>query len=70
MSNGITHDDLKNMRAWAQSRIDARTEPPWAYNQYGKLIETLDIIISGREAKMAGPQELDQHRETSPRLVG
>ncbi len=38
---------LREVRAWAQAKIDAGQEPPWAWFQYMKLIETTDIILNG-----------------------
>ena len=40
-------EKLQEMRDWAQGKIDNGTEPPWAWSQYMKLIETLDVIIAG-----------------------
>jgi hypothetical protein len=40
-------DELTRVRAWAQSKIDAGSEPPWAWYQYMKLIETIDALLAG-----------------------
>ncbi len=37
-------DDLNNVRVWAQDKINAGQEPPWAWYQYMKLVETIDAI--------------------------
>lgn len=42
-------EDLQAMREWAQGKIKTGAEPPWAWYQYMKLIETLDAIIAGME---------------------
>lgn len=39
---------LKEVRDWAQGKIDSRQEPPWAWYQYMKLIETCDAILAGQ----------------------
>lgn len=37
---------LQEVRNWAKAKIDARQEPPWAWYQYMKLIETCDAILA------------------------
>jgi len=37
-------NDLNNVRVWAQDKINAGQEPPWAWYQYMKLVETIDAI--------------------------
>jgi hypothetical protein len=39
--------ELSRIRQWAHDKIDAGGEPPWAWYQYMKLIETIDAIIEG-----------------------
>jgi len=39
--------ELKRVRKWAQEKIKEGTEPPWAWYQYMKLIETADAILEG-----------------------
>ena len=39
---------LATLRKWAESRIAAGSEPPWAWYQYMKLIETVAAIQVGR----------------------
>lgn len=41
---------LVEVRTWAKAKIDARQEPPWAWYQYMKLIETCDAILAGMNA--------------------
>jgi hypothetical protein len=43
-------DELEKVSRWAQSKIDAAAEPPWAWYQYMKLIETCDAILLGMAA--------------------
>lgn len=39
--------ELQRVRQWAHDKIDAGSEPPWAWYQYMKLIETIDAIFQG-----------------------
>jgi hypothetical protein len=39
--------ELRRVRQWAQDKIDAGSEPPWAWFQYMKLIEVTDTILKG-----------------------
>jgi hypothetical protein len=46
----MTTDDLRKVRDWAQAKLDAEQEPPWAVKQYKDLIATLDEILACRAA--------------------
>lgn len=35
---------MKELREWADGKIQGGEEPPWAWYQYMKLIETIDTI--------------------------
>ena len=37
-------------RDWAEGRVASGNEPPWAWYQYMKLIETVAAIQTGRRA--------------------
>jgi hypothetical protein len=41
--------ELQRVRQWAYEKIDAGSEPPWAWYQYMKLIESIDAIFQGTE---------------------
>lgn len=41
---------LLEIREWAVQKIQAGQEPPWAWYQYTKLIETVDAILAGMGA--------------------
>jgi len=64
-------EQLEQVRAWAQDKIAAGQEPPWAWYQYMKLRETLDAILAGIDATTteSSPQS-ESHGETHLRLVG
>lgn len=42
--------ELKAVRDWAKEKIQDGSEPPWAWYQYMKLVETIDAILAGKEA--------------------
>ena len=63
--------DLRRVREWADAKITAAEEPPWAWYQYMKLRETLDSILDGMAATR--PEGLLQPEPRSGkhlRLVG
>ena len=39
---------LATLRNWAEQRVSTGGEPPWAWYQYMKLIETVAAIQAGR----------------------
>lgn len=47
--------ELECIRAWAGKKIQGGSEPPWAWYQYMKLVETIDAILAGMAA--VGPGE-------------
>jgi len=53
-------DDLNRVREWAQEKAQGGSEPPWAWYQYMKLVETVDAILRGMAATTT---------ENSPQLV-
>ena len=63
--------ELRRVRDWAHEKIDAGSEPPWAWYQYMKLIETIDAIFAG--TAVTTTENLPQSAERSERrlrLVG
>ena len=40
-------DTLKAVRDWAQEKLDAGCEPPFAWYRYMQLREALDAILDG-----------------------
>ena len=62
--------DLQNIKEWAKSKINTGQEPPWAWYQYMKLIETTEAILASMEAvKTENSPQSDQRQETRLRLV-
>ena len=46
---------MRHLRDWADGKIEAGEEPPWAWYQYMKLIETIDAISeAGRTVRRTG----------------
>lgn len=43
-------EELQNIRNWANDKIATGDEPPWAWFQYMKLLETIDQILAGFDA--------------------
>lgn len=43
----VSQQELKKVRQWADHKIASGSEPPWAWYQYVKLIETIDAILEG-----------------------
>lgn len=60
---------LEIARQWARSKLATGEEPPWAWYQYMKLVETIDAIVAGQRAtKQPSPEdspESAQHQETA-----
>src|SRR5882672_7651763 len=65
---------LKIVRGWAQSKIATGLEPPWAWYQYMKLVETVDAIEVGRESvtRLAAdsPRPASREGAAPPREAG
>jgi len=62
---------LEAVRAWARAKIAAGQEPPWAWYQYMKLIETLDAILGaqGCAITMEHSPQAGPHPDVRLRLV-
>lgn len=42
--------DLAKVKEWAQHKAQSGSEPPWAWYQYMKLIESVNAILAGMAA--------------------
>ena len=60
---------LRDVRQWAQAKIDSGQEPPWSWFQYMKLIETIDTILGANAVTTGNSQQLAQHQGTRLQLV-
>lgn len=64
-------DRLIEVRQWAHEKLQGGSEPPWAWYQYMKLVETADAILAGMEAATTeNSQQSDQRPGRHLRLVG
>ena len=50
--------ELERIRDWAKGKLQSGSEPPWAWYQYMKLVETADAILAGMAA--TSPMESSQ----------
>jgi hypothetical protein len=64
--------NLREVLDWAKTKIASGQEPPWAWFQYMKLIETLEAILAGAQATGPTGNSLQSavHPATHLRLVG
>ena len=63
-------EELQKVRDWADAKLAAGAEPPWAWFQYMKLRETLDQILSGQDATTTeSSQQSGEHRGARLQLV-
>lgn len=62
---------LQDVRQLAKDKIAGGQEPPWAWYQYMKLIETLDAILGGQQTviTMENSQQSDLLQGEHLRLV-
>lgn len=59
---------LEEIRAWARAKIAGGQEPPWAWFQYMKLIETLDAILGSQACAVTMENSPQSESRPSPRL--
>jgi hypothetical protein len=64
-------EELERIREWADAKIQGGSEPPWAWYQYMKLIETIDAILAGAATTvtLADSQQAGEQEETHLQLV-
>ena len=51
-------DDLIKVRDWAQAKLDARQEPPWAVAHYRNLVQTIDDILAAQASTITLEESL------------
>lgn len=54
--------ELTAARAWAQCRLNAMQEPPWAQVQYEQLIRVIDEILAAQSATITLEDSLRSER--------
>jgi hypothetical protein len=50
MTSKVSKATLQEVLAWAKEKTHEGNEPPWAWYQYMKLVETIESILKGIEA--------------------
>ena len=65
-------NNLQEVREWAKAKIASGDEPPWAWFQYMKLVETIDAIL-GATTYVTTPtgnlQQSDSRQDARLQLV-
>lgn len=61
-------DDLVKVRAWAQGKLDALQEPPWATKRYKDLIALIDEIQASQAATISLEDSLRLEQRQAPAL--
>lgn len=71
MNDNITKDDLNHLLKWAQEKTHDDGQPPWAWYQYMKLVETVESILKGMDSisPKVNSQQSVSHPERHLRLV-
>jgi hypothetical protein len=63
--------ELCHVKSWAQGKIQEGSQPPWAWYQYMKLVESIDaILISMQATKTENLPQSAEREEKLLRLVG
>jgi hypothetical protein len=63
-------EELEKIRTWADAKIRTGEEPPWAWYQYMKLIETADALLAGMgSVTTESSQQQEQQPDTHLRLA-
>ena len=68
LNNAVAEKALRESREWARAKIASEQEPPWAWFQYMRLVETVDAILGGMSTTESSQQEAS-HRDARLRLV-
>jgi hypothetical protein len=63
----MTRAELERVRKWALEKLATGEEPPWAWYQYMKLRETLDVILAGMDS-VKPPDLLESERHSGKHL--
>ena len=64
--------ELEKIREWADSKIAAGSEPPFAFYRYMQLREAADAILGGLSMSIPMPEDSPEsalHQGTGLRLV-
>jgi hypothetical protein len=71
MNNKTAKRNLEILLEWARTKAHNGSEPPWAWYQYMKLIETIEAIIKGMDSvsPTASLQQSDKRQGSGLQLV-
>ena len=64
--------ELQKVREWAEGKIAQGSEPPWAWFQFMKLVETIRALEAGMAATVSqteNSQQSEVHQRAHIRLV-
>lgn len=63
--------ELLDIKLWAKEKIAGGQEPPWAWYQYMKLIETIDAILDSAKCVVTteSSRQLEKQQDGHLRLV-
>jgi hypothetical protein len=56
-------EKLKDVREWAEQKIAQGSEPPWAWFQFMKLVETIRALEAGMAATVSQTENSPQSEE-------
>lgn len=55
--------ELLDIKLWAKEKIAGGQEPPWAWYQYMKLIETIDAILDSSKCVTKESSQQSEERQ-------
>ncbi len=61
--------ELEQVRDWAKAKLQGGSEPPWAWYQYMKLVETVTAILDGMDATREHSPQSEPSPGTHLRLL-
>jgi hypothetical protein len=56
-------NELKKVREWAEEKLAQGSEPPWAWFQYMKLVETIRALEAGMAATITRTENSPQSEQ-------
>ncbi|HEV2703968.1 MAG TPA: hypothetical protein VGV09_20245 [Steroidobacteraceae bacterium] len=54
------NDELTRVREWAQDKLDAEHEPPWATRRYLHVVALIDQMLAPRTPRTRRPDNVVQ----------
>lgn len=59
---------LEEIRDWAKAKVASGIEPPWAWFQYMKLIETVEAILGSQASVVTTESSPQPAQRPTPQL--